>query len=178
MSQRSRVGIGLVTFAVLAILAAVPVAAGNYAEVEVTSGLDAPPTAGEGRELGLLLLQHGVTPVDHGRVLVTAVLADTGETVTADAAPLGDGAWTATITFPTGGDWQLRVTHSEFETPQPMAVSVGDATSPLSALVIPVGLVGAALSLVLAATALVRRSRHAGPPAPTASSGESPLHGG
>ena len=37
MSQRSRIGIGLATFAVLAILAAVPVAAGNYAEVTVTS---------------------------------------------------------------------------------------------------------------------------------------------
>ena len=177
MSQRSRIGIGLATFAVLALLAALPVAAGNYAEVEVTSGLDQPPSAGEDRDLGLLLLQHGVTPVDHGQVLVTAVHPDTGETVTADAVPLGDGAWTATIAFPTAGDWQVRVTHSEFETPQPMAVSVTEAVSPMSVLAILLVMGGVALILLIATGALVRRSRSTAVAAPT-SPIESPLHGG
>lgn len=177
MSQRSRIGIGLATFAVLAILAAVPVAAGNYAEVTVTSGLDEPPTAGEERDLGLLLLQHGVTPVDHGQVLVTATHPDTGETVTADATPRGDGAWTASIAFPTSGDWQVRVTHSEFETPEPMVVSVAEAASLLSLVAIPAATGALALVVLLVAGALIRRSRSAGP-ATSGSPVESPLHGG
>ena len=177
MSQRSRIGIGLATFAVLAILAAVPVAAGNYAEVTVTSGLDEPPAAGEERDLGLLLLQHGVTPVDHGQVLVTAVNPSTGETVTADAASLGDGAWTATIAFPSPGDWQVRVTHSEFETPQPMTVSVADASSPMSVVAVPAAMGALGLVILLVAGALIRRTRAARPTAAGAPM-ESPLHGG
>jgi hypothetical protein len=161
MPQRSRIGIGLVTLTILATLAVVPVAAGNFAEVQVTSGLDAPPTAGEERELGLVLLQHGITPVDHGQVLVTAVLPGTGETLTAQAVPLGDGAWTATIAFPTAGDWQVRVTHSEFETPEPMVVGVAEATAPIAMLAIPIAVAALALLLVAAAATLVRRPRRA-----------------
>ena len=106
-------------------LTAATVAAGNYAESSIIDGADTPPTAGEERELRLLLLQHGVTPVDHGSVELTAWLPGTDERLAVVATSVGDGEWVADVTFPTAGDWQMRVIHSVFETPPASAIRRG-----------------------------------------------------
>jgi hypothetical protein len=133
-------------------------AAGNYAEVGYTEGMDAPPTAGEEREIRFSLLQHGVTPVNFGQVTLTATMSGV-EPVVVQASSLGGGAWAASLTFPTAGDWQLRVTHSELETPPSVAVSVAEAALTWPALVLPIGAIGiAAIVLVAAAGWMARRA--------------------
>ena len=120
------------SLAVLAALAAVMVsaaAAGNYAATSIVDGADTPPTVGEERELRILLLQHGVRPVDHGSVELIASLPGTDEAISVVATSVGGGEWLATVTFPTAGDWQLRILHSEFETPPASAFAVAPAGS-------------------------------------------------
>ena len=74
MRRLIRTTLSLAVLAALAAVMAGAVAAGNYAETSIVDGANTPPTAGEERELRLLLLQHGITPVDHGRVELTAWL--------------------------------------------------------------------------------------------------------
>ena len=149
--------------AVLTVLVATPVTAGNYAEVDYGTSFVEPPAAGEEREIRVSLLQHGVTPVDHGEVDMTIVDAASGERITVPATSLGDGKWSARVAFPSAGAWQLRVTHSVFETPEPTAITV--AGGGMGSIPLPVAWV-AGLGL-LAATAAIgvvawrRRPRHA-----------------
>ena len=168
MSMRHRFGIAVATFAVVVASAAAPVLAGNWAEVDYGTGLAEPPAAGEERELRLVLLQHGVTPVNDGEVLVTAVLPGSDEVVSVAASPVGDGAWTASITFPAAGEWQVRVTHSVFETPDAVAVTVATGDIGWVSIAPVVGVAAAALVLLLVATSFVRRARGHVDPAPVA----------
>jgi hypothetical protein len=117
-----------VLIALVAVMASA-VAAGNYAETSIVDGADTPPTAGEARELRLRLLQHGVTPVDQGSVELTAWKPGTDERISVMATSAGAGEWVATVTFPTAGDWQLRILHSEFETPPATAFAVAPSSS-------------------------------------------------
>jgi hypothetical protein len=158
---------------VVAAIAAAPVAAGGSATIEVTAGLDEPPVAGEERELRVLVLQHGVTPVDFGTVIVTATRAGSGESVTAQATSLGAGTWAASLAFPEAGPWQVRVVHDELAMPAPISVTVASSGIDLPAAAPIVGL--AALVLVLAlVVALGRRPRSSTPAAPV----EPSLRGG
>ena len=98
----------------LALGAAIRVAAGGPATRRghiAGSTTRRPPARSESSAFPLL--QHGVTPVDDGEVLITGVPPGSGGPVTAEGTPLGDGAWSATIAFPSPGEWQIRVTHSE-----------------------------------------------------------------
>ena len=150
MRRLIRTALSLAILAALAAITAGAVAAGNYAETSVIGGGDPPPTAGEERELRLLLLQHGITPVDHGSVELTAWLPGTDERISVVATSAGDGEWVATVTFPTAGDWQMRVVHSVFETPPATAIAVG--ASPAAAWLPAAGSIGA---MLLAAVALI-----------------------
>jgi len=156
MQRRTRLALATVMAGLLA-TAVGAVAAGNYAEVGYTDGMEAPPTAGEEREIRFTLLQHGVTPVDHGQVTISATIPGSAP-VTAEATSLGGGTWAVTMTFPTAGDWQLRVLHSEFETPPAMAVSVAEAAVAWPASLLPITAIGlAAVALVAAAAIMARR---------------------
>ena len=126
MRRLIRTALATALLAALTAVTAATVAAGNYAETSIIDGADTPPTSGEERQLRLLLLQHGVTPVDHGEVLLTAWLPGSGESVTVPAASAGNGEWIVAVTFPTSGDWQLRIVHSEFETTPAMTFAVAD----------------------------------------------------
>jgi hypothetical protein len=161
--HRTRLALALVTATLLSLTAGA-VAAGSYADVAFTDGMDAPPTAGEEREIGFTLLQHGVTPVDFGEVTLTATAPGTPP-VAVPATPLGGGRWVAAVTFPAAGDWQLRVTHSELETPPAVAVSVGDAAFAWPASLLPLAAIAmAAMLLLVRAAAMTRRvSRSAVP---------------
>ena len=142
--------------------------AGGYAEALISGG-DEPPTAGEEREVRVTLLQHGVTPVDWGQVMITATLPGTGERVSVPATSLGDGEWAATLSFPSAGDWQLRVVHDQLETPQATSFSVaaapGAAWLPGAASL--AGMLLAAVVLIGAARLLAGRGRPASVEAPT-----------
>ena len=156
MRRLIRTTLALALLAALAALTAATVAAGNYAETSIIDGAETPPTAGEERELRLLLLQHGVTPVDHGSVDLTAWLPGTDERISVAATSVGDGEWIATVSFPAAGDWQMRVLHSVFETPPAFALAV----APSSATVwLPAA--GAIAGMLLVAVALIAVARRA-----------------
>ena len=155
MRRTLRTALSLAVMAILAALTAGAVAAGNYAETSIVDGADTPPTAGEERELRVLLLQHGVTPVDHGSVELTAWLPGTDESITVPATSVGDGEWLATVTFPTAGDWQVRIVHSVFETPPAIAMAVEPAST--AAWLPASGAIAAMLLLALALIATARR---------------------
>jgi YtkA-like protein len=168
MRQFFRLALSLAVMTALAALTAGSVAAGNYAETSIVDGADTPPTAGEERELRVLLLQHGVTPVDHGSVDLTAWLPATDEHITVPATSVGDGEWLATVTFPTAGDWQVRIVHSVFETPAAMAMAVEPA--PTMAVLPAAGAIAA--MLLLALVLIVTARRLAGGRAATEPAGE------
>jgi YtkA-like len=155
MRRLIRTTLALTLLAALAAVSAATAMAGNYAETLVIGGGETPPTAGEERELRVLLLQHGITPVDHGSVELTAWLPGTDETVSVMATSVGSGEWVATVTFPTAGDWQLRFLHSEFETPPAAAFAVGESAG--SAWLPAAGSIGALLLLAVVLIVVARR---------------------
>lgn len=165
MRHRTRLALAIATATILSLAAGV-VAAGSDADVGFTDGMDAPPTAGEEREIGFTLLQHGVTPVDFGEVTLTATAEGT-DPVAVEATSLGDGRWVASMTFPAAGEWRLRVTHSELETSQAVAVSVAEAAFTWPASLLPMAAIGgAAILLLVGAAAMARRVSR--PPMPSA----------
>lgn len=153
-----RLGTGLAALAVLTILTTGAALAGNWAEVTMVPAGGDPPFAGEEAEVRFTLLQHGITPVESGTVEVVAWLPTSGERVAAEATSLGDGEWSASLVFPSDGDWQLRVTHGVFYTPEAAPFSVGPAPAlawlPATAAV--AGFAGLSLALVAMALVLAR----------------------
>jgi hypothetical protein len=157
MRRLIRITVTLALLAVLSALTAATVSAGNYAETSIVDGADTPPIAGEQRELRLLLLQHGVTPVDHGTVELTAWLPGTDERISVMATSIGDGEWVANVTFPTAGDWQMRILHSAFDTPEASAFAV--APSSMAAWLPVTGSVAGLLLIAVALIVVARRIR-------------------
>jgi hypothetical protein len=131
MRHIGRIGACLAWLAAVAALAAGTAFAGNFGEVTFIDGAQGPPTAGEEREVRFALLQHGVAPIEDGRVGVTLTHSESREEVTVQATHLGDGIWAATVTFPLDGDWQAAVHHEWFETSRPttLTVTAVDATA-------------------------------------------------
>jgi hypothetical protein len=124
MRHLSRVGAGLVALVALLTLVSGTALAGNYGEVTIIDGAAGPPTAGEEREIRFSLLQHGVAPIEDGRVDVTLTHPGTGDDLTVQAVHLGDGIWVARVTFPAAGEWRIGVTHQWFETSPPTTLAV------------------------------------------------------
>lgn len=134
--------------------------AGNYAEVAMIDADGAPLVAGEEREIRFDLLQHGVTPVDYGTVQLTLSLAGRAEPIVVDAVSLGGGEWSASVTFPVEGDWQMRITHSALETPPARSIAVGpSAASAWIPGTATVAAFAAAALLLIVGTRLLDRSR-------------------
>ena len=146
------------TAALLAALASTALA-GNYAEVLYSDPGDEGATAGSEREIRFTLLQHGVTAVEDGPVLVTATLPGS-DPIQVEATSHGGGIWSAVITFPTAGAWQLRVTHAVFETPPATELAVGAAPSvaPGTIPVVAVLLLAGAILVVVVAVSRGRSS--------------------
>jgi hypothetical protein len=173
MRRLIRTTLAMALLGSLAAIAAGGVAAGNYAETSIVGGGDPPPTAGEERELRLLLLQHGVTPVNAGKVHFTAWLPGTDEEISVPATSVGKGEWTATVTFPAAGDWQMRVLHSVFETPPPTTFAV--AEPPVPTWVAPTGSI---VLMMLVALALIVGARRLGGGRATAEPAGEVVHAG
>lgn len=150
MHRLIRIAAALAALVALSGLTAASALAGNFAEVTMSGGAADPPVAGEDREIRFVLLQHGVSPIDFGTVELQAWLPGSGERLTVTAAGLGDGEWAATIAFPSEGDWQLRVIHSQFETSPAtvLAVRPGSDTAWLPPVASMAGLFLAAVALL------------------------------
>ena len=125
MRHLTRVGAGLATLAALLALITGTALAGGWAEVVMTGASEDPPVAGETDEVEFTLLQHGVTAVDFGEVELTAINPDTGQELTVPATSLGGGRWSASVTFPVAGSWQIGVRHNDLETSGPTTLTVG-----------------------------------------------------
>ena len=175
MRLLSRLVAGLASLVSLLTLIAGTTLAGGYAEVVLPDGAEGPLAPGEQRDLTFTLLQHGVTPVDWGNVTLIGVNADTGERISAPAESIGNGEWTAGITFPSAGDWAVRVLHEDLETSMATTFSVAapDALAWLPAAV-AIGLFGLVVLGVTAAMVATRARREApasGAPRPVSAEG-------
>ena len=111
--------------AALVTLVAGTALAGGWAEVTMVDGAGDPPIVGEESEIRFSLLQHGVTAVDFGQAQFTAVNLDTGETITVAATNHGGGLWSAVVTFPAEGNWEIGVAHNGLLTSEPTTMAVG-----------------------------------------------------
>jgi hypothetical protein len=136
--------------------------AGGWAEVTMVDGSEDPPIAGEVREIRFSLLQHGGAAVDFGEAQLTAVNSDTGESITVAATNHGGGMWSALVTFPQDGNWQITIAHDGLETTEPatlMAVGQldGFAWLPGALALTAFGLMAVA---VLGSMLLIGRRRH------------------
>jgi hypothetical protein len=160
MRPLTRIGAVLTALVMLGLLSAVPALAGNFAEVVMAPGAGDPPVAGEEHEIRFTLLQHGVTPVDHGPVQLIATLAGSGERIEVDATSLGDGEWVATVTLPRDGEWQIEVRHAVFATSPPTTLAVMSAGS-AGGSIAPATLTAALAAVALLGLAIfVRRRRN------------------
>ncbi len=117
--------------AVLAVLASLAIGstalAGNWAQVNAQNPPVDPP-AGQETTINLEVLQHGETPVSWPKLTVVATDAVSGTTIRAAATPLGPaGAYTATLVFPTAGDWALTYTSPDLHMEGRVAMHVGAA---------------------------------------------------
>ena len=169
-----RLALGAGTLVAVSTVTAGLALAGNFAEVAFVDGSADPPVAGEARDIQFSLLQHGVTPVTFGDVALIATLPGTDESIAVPATSLGGGEWSATVTFPIEGDWQVRVTHNVFETSPASLLAVSaaaDAASAAAAQPWTFVLLAAVVLLglgAMTAIAVVRARREGAPAAPAA----------
>lgn len=154
----------------LAALAIASVAvAGGWAQVTVPK-LPADPPAGEETTIEMTVLQHGVTAVSWPHITVIATNEATGEATAAVAKASGpEGHYTATLTFPTQGQWTLRFVSPELQMDGTAALSVLPPIVPAAAPVTPatpasdvmpfVAFAIMALFVLIAVAAVVMRNR-------------------
>ena len=160
MRYLTRLGAAAVALGALAALMTGTALAGGWAEVVITDGSEAPPIAGEEREIQFSLLQHGVTAVDFGEAQLTAVNSETGDSITMPATNHGGGSWSAVVTFPAAGEWQIAVRHTDLETSAPTTIAVGQ-TAGIARLAgaISVGAFLIAAAVVIGSMVLIGRRR-------------------
>ena len=106
MLSRFRRALLLVTIFTFAFV--IPVFAGGWAVISLDE-LPVGVVAGEPYTVGFTVLQHGKTPMTDLSPTVTARIAK-GEILTFFAEPEGKpGHYTATLTFPTDGEWEWSI---------------------------------------------------------------------
>lgn len=110
MRHRS-IALSLATLAVF-VISSVAVAGGWAQVTAINVPVDPPP--GEETTIQLNVLQHGVTPVSWPGLTVIATDATSGAVVAAVAKASGpQGSYTATLVFPSAGDWTLTFQSSD-----------------------------------------------------------------
>jgi hypothetical protein len=143
--------------------------AGGWAQVTVPNP-PADPPAGEATTIELNVLQHGVTAVSWPRITVIATNEATEEVTAAQAKASGpEGRYTATLTFPSEGEWTLSFVSPELQMDgtatlsvlPPIVPAVAPVTTAMPAFdVLPlVALAILALFVVIAVAAVVMRNR-------------------
>jgi hypothetical protein len=156
--------------AALAVLAIASIAvAGGWAQVTVPN-LPADPPAGEETVIEITVMQHGVTAVSWPRITVVATNETTDEAVAVQAKASGpEGHYTATLTFPSDGEWALSFLSRDLIMEGSATLSVLPAIVPVAATTTPatpafdvmplVALAILALFVLIAIAAVVMRSR-------------------
>jgi hypothetical protein len=146
--MRRRITLAMTLGLAMALAAVAPALAGGWAD----AALDPAPPRDDGGTtvIGFTLLQHGLTPVDWGNVMVVARNEATGKSVQGEAKSDGGSHWTARLALPSDGSWSLTVRHGELEVTaaQPLSVSVGSMPAAAAATPAP-ATSGIALILVL-----------------------------
>ena len=163
MRVMTRIALAITSAIALLALVAGTALAGGWAEVTVAPVSGDPPVAGEERELRLIVLQHGITPVNWGDVNLTGRNAATGETVTVAATNMGDGEWIASVTFPTDGSWEIVVAHSDLETSALPALSVEQPSAAWLPAAIALAVLAAMGALGIATATVARSKRRSAP---------------
>jgi hypothetical protein len=143
---------------VATLLLAGTVLAGGFATVSVDPPPD-DPSGGEPIAIDFTVLQHGITPVDDGPMQITLVNRDTGERTSFSATPDGSGGrWSATVTPPSAGEYDLVFTHDvEMRMIGRPVLSVGDAPGGIGPLPGWMGLVAAVAALIALLGFVLRR---------------------
>jgi hypothetical protein len=102
--------------AVVAILVlATPAYAGGWAVVTVDA-VPAEPPAGQPIEIGFMVRQHGVTPINDVSTTLIATNKVTGEKVQASGKQSGaKGHFVVKVTFPGAGTWEWEIIPAPFE---------------------------------------------------------------
>ena len=123
----SRFRIALALAALLSLIFALPAFAGGWAVIT----LDELPTdvvAGEPLTIGFTVRQHGITPMDGLEPTIVANLFKEQEFVV-HAEPSGKpGHYTATLTFPTEGEWNWSIQAFTMDQPMPALRVVAPAS--------------------------------------------------
>jgi hypothetical protein len=127
----------------------------------------ADPPAGEATTIELNVLQHGVTAVSWPRITVIATNEATEEVTAAQAKASGpEGHYTATLTFPTEGQWTISFVSPELQMDGTATLTVLPALLPAVTPARPafdvmplVALAILALFILIAIAAVVMRSR-------------------
>ncbi len=113
MRWRSLVGFGLLTLALLGLTS--PTRAGGWAVVTLDA-LPEEPRAGQTLQLGFMVRQHGVEPVDFVQPYLSASNIDNGESIRVDARNEGPvGHFSVDVTFPSAGTWAWQITPEPFQ---------------------------------------------------------------
>ena len=100
--------------------------AGGWAVITLDE-LPGEVAANQPLEIGFMIRQHGVTPLEGQSPVITAKLAGSNKSVSVLASEEGEaGHYAATLTLPLAGEWQWNI--EAFGAPQPMpALTVVDA---------------------------------------------------
>lgn len=116
-------------------LLAKPAQAGGWVVITLDA-LPGPVHAGDRLDLGFVVRQHGVTPIDSVSPRLMAVNRESGETITADAEQIGKtGHFQVSVVFPEAGlwDWQISAPpfpqQAEFEPLTVLPAASGEATN-------------------------------------------------
>jgi plastocyanin len=123
------------SIAMLLILTALatPASAGGMATVH----LDAPPqnvVAGVPLQIGFMVMQHDVTPVNLEKVYISARHRESGETYQQDARQEGEvGHYLAELTFPAAGSWKWQIIPEPFAGTSFESIEVQAAAGDVSA---------------------------------------------
>lgn len=142
------------TASLLALVATLLFAGGVLAGGFATVSVDLPPddpSAGEPIQIDFTVLQHGITPTDYGPMQITLVNRDSGERTTFSATSEGSGGrWSATVTPPTSGEYDLVFTHDlELRMIGRPVLSVVDTPTGIGPLPGWIGLAAAAGALIV-----------------------------
>jgi plastocyanin len=112
---------------------ATPAAAGGMATVH----LDAPPqnvVAGVPLQIGFMVMQHDITPVNLEKVYISARHRESGETYQQDARQEGEvGHYLAELTFPAAGSWKWQIIPEPFAGTSFESITVQAAAGDVSA---------------------------------------------
>jgi mono/diheme cytochrome c family protein len=110
---------------------AIPAFAGGWAVITLDE-LPAGVVAGEPLTVGFTVLQHGRTPMDGLDPTITATLPKS-ESLVVHAKPEGEtGHYTATLTFPTAGNWNWSIQAFSMEQTMPALSVAASLAAPVS----------------------------------------------